>query len=247
MEFRFSITASAAYAQGLATGEAWQAWADTPVLPVGDEPPALPEMPPMMRRRLGPLGRMAAQVAYRCQGDHRQMPVVFASRYGDADRSLGLLRALAQDESVSPTDFGLAVHNGIGAQYSIARGDHSNFLSVAAGASSAAAGLIESVALLEDGADEVMLVNYDAPLPGEYARFHDEPACCYAWALRLAKPEHAPAPCFDLRVGPVDPATLEQGRDDLPFGLDVWRFLLSGDALLCRQADGRMWTWHRHA
>jgi hypothetical protein len=247
MELRFSITDYAAYSPGLDSSQAWQEWARAPHLPCGNTPPELTEMPAMMRRRLGPLGRMAAQAAYRCQTNRSGMPVVFASRYGDAARSLGLLRSLAVDGIVSPTDFGLSVHNGIGAQYSIARGDQSNFISVAAGAASAAAGLIESVALLEDGADEVMLVCYDAPLPDAYARFHDEPAGYHAWALRLTRPGAMEGVQFGLTVGPANQTEPECGMSQLPFGLDIFRFFLSGDPLLRRRADGRTWTWRRHA
>ena len=170
------------------------------------------------------------------------MPVVFASRYGDAGRALELLAELARGEPVSPAMFSLSVHNAVSGMYSIARSDRTQHLAVAAGAASAAAALIEALALLADGAPEVMVVCYDAPLPGAYAQFHDEPVAAYAWAWRVACPA-ANAPCIELRI--CEPAVHEPAAA-LPFGLDMLRFALSSDAALTRQADGICWTWQRH-
>lgn len=242
MEIQFAINAWAAYAPGLATPSQWQGWASQPRLPRGDDPPAVAQMPPMLRRRLGPLGRMAAQAAYDCHGANSGIPVIFASRYGDAARSLALLRDFSLGEMVSPADFALAVHNAIGAMYSIARRDTSNFSAIAGGAASAAAALVEAVALLHDGAPEVLLVCYDAALPGDYAAFADEPAAAYAWAWRIGKPQpHQPWLTLACRA-----ANDEAAPHPLPFGLDVLRFCLSRDARLQRVCDGVAWEWRRH-
>jgi hypothetical protein len=171
------------------------------------------------------------------------LPTVFASRYGDAERSISLLGALALDEPLSPTAFGLSVHNAIGATHAIAEGDRSHQIAVAGGAASAAAGLVEAVALLHDGAPEALLVCYDAPLPGEYAVFADEPPSTYAWAWRLRRPAAGQA---HLAVS-ADAAEAADGDEDaeLPFGLDVLRFALSNDAQWQRCSGGSRWTWRR--
>jgi hypothetical protein len=243
VKIAFVIKAWAAFAPGLTSQEHWHAWAAAPTLPAGSDVPGLAEMPAMARRRLDPMGRMAVQVAWWCQGDDLGMPVVFASRYGDAARSLDMLGGLVRGEPVSPTAFGLSVHNAIGAQYSIARGDRANQLSVAAGSASAAAALVEAAALLNDGAPEVMVVCYDAPLPGAYAGFHDEPAATYAWAWRVARPA-ANEPHLELSAG--DDAPVPPTPPALPFGLDVLRFALSRDTALQRTADHTCWTLRRH-
>lgn len=246
MGMNFAINGWAACAAGLSQPAQWQAWAAAPRLPEPDGADApLPQMPPMLRRRLAPLGRMAAQVAWQCQQEALGMPVVFASRYGDAARALRLLKEFAADAAMSPSDFALSVHNAIGAMYSIARTDMSAYSSVAAGAASAAAGLVEAAALLADGAPEVLLVCYDAPLPGEYAAFEDEPSCTYAWAWRVG-PVQAGQPHFSLAWSPceVEGDTV----DGLPFGLDVLRFSIDGgQQSFSRASQGTCWTWSRHA
>lgn len=244
MELRYRLNSWAACAPGLTLPAQWSAWAAAPWLPAGDDLPPLAQMPALLRRRLGPLGRTALQAAYWCQ-QAPGIPVVFASRYGDADRSVALLADLACGEPLSPTAFGLSVHNAIGAQYSIARADRSNYTAVAAGASSAGAALIEAAGLLADGAGEVMVVCYEAPLPGAYAAFDDEPACRYAWAWRLALPPADDDAAIAFGAGPV-PAGAAAGPASLPYGLDLLRAALAGLPQWQRDADGRRWTWRQH-
>ena len=200
----------------------------------------------MSRRRLNPLGRMAAQVAYDLAGptadEGTGTPILYASRYGDATRSLALLSDLARHEPISPTAFGLSVHNAIGAMVSIARADRAHHSALAGGASSAGTALIEAAGLLADGAPEVIVVHYDAPLPGDYAAFGDEPATAYAWAWKVARPV-AGEPHLRLTLTPED-ALPAEGR--LPFGLGLLRFGLGGQPAWSARADGQHWQWSRH-
>ncbi len=201
----------------------------------------------MERRRLSLLGKTALQAAYWCAEGLADAPVVMASRYGDAGRSLALLAEQARDQPLSPTAFGLSVHNAIGALYSISRADRGNHVSVSAGAASAAAAVVEAVALLHDGADDVLIVCYDAPLPEPYAAFDDAAACRYAWAWRVALPQAGDQCRFELSVEACTASQPVSAQHRLPFGLDVLRFMLSGDPELRRDDDDRVWTWRRHA
>src|SRR5690606_4859380 len=152
--------------------------------------PSLEDFPPMHRRRLNRLGKMAAAVATQASEgvDTHALPIVWASRYGDAHRSLEMIGARARGEPISPTAFAVSVHNGIGAQYSIAKRVTQNATSLSAGLRSAKAGLLEALSLLSDGHEQVLLVHYDAPLPGAYQQYHDAPMADYAWAIRICRP-----------------------------------------------------------
>lgn len=243
MGMRFAIEDWAAAAPGLAARPQWLDWVRAPWRPAGALEARLEEMPAMQRRRLNPLGRAAAQVAWQTHTPAAGLPVVLASGYGDAQRCLQLLKNFAAGEPASPTDFALSVHNAIGAMYSIARGDQAAYASVAAGPASAAAGLVEAGALLADGAREVLLVCYDAPLQDEYAAFDGAASCPYAWAWRV-RAAAANEPHLELHW------QADEGADTegvLPFGLDALRFAVSNDERWARVAGGTRWTWSRHA
>lgn len=244
MAFEFGIRAWAACAAGLQTGEAWRAWSAAPWLPAGQDIPPLGAMAPMLRRRVNALGRTALHPAYACEPAVPDVPAVFASRHGDTQRCFDMLSELAAGQPLSPTAFGLSVHNAVGALFSIDRADASNLQAVAAGRDTVEAAVIEACCLLADGAEEVMLVDYDAPLPEAYAAFADEPGCLYGWCWRIGRPR-AGEPSFSLapeamRAEPLPPFP------QLPHGLEVLRFMLSGEPELCYRGERAMWRWRRH-
>ena len=237
MEAVFSVEAWSAFAPGLDGDAAWLAWSRAPWLPHGDDVPALQEMAPMQRRRVERLGRAALQVAWRCQPDDQSdIPLVFATRHGDIGRTQLMLSELARDQALSPTQFGLSTHNAIPAQYGIARGLIGNYVVVSAGTASAEAAVIEAQALLADGAPAVLVTVFDGPTPEDFAHFRDEPEAWYAWAWRVV-PARDGLPTFSLRPGAPEPP------GDLPHGLEVLRFFLSGEHAL-PGAGGSGWMRH---
>lgn len=240
MTARFQLEHWSAWAPGLATDADWRGWFADPQVPVGEPTPPLAEMPAMMRRRIDPLGRVALQAAYRAQGEQPTGPVVFASRWGEIGRSVGLLEELAREQPLSPTAFSLSVHNAVGALYSIARKDQANYQAIAAGEHTAEAAFAEALGLLADGAPRVLIVFFEAPLPERYAAFQPggELVFPHAWAALVA-PAAAGAAAFALE--PAAHAT--EAPSAIPAGLRPLRFLLGEAAELRR---GR-WRWSRHA
>jgi len=237
MDAVFSVEAWSAFAPGLDDAAAWSAWARAPWLPHGDDVPALVEMAPMQRRRVERLGRAALQVAWRCQGDdQRDIPLVFATRHGDLSRTHQMLAELARDQPLSPTQFGLSTHNAIPAQYSIARVLIGHYSVVSAGAASVEAAIVEAQALLADGAPAVLVTVFDAPTPGDFAHYRDEPEAWYAWAWRVV-PARDGLPTFSLQPGMAKASAI------LPHGLEVLRFFLAGEPELTG-GDGGGWTRH---
>jgi hypothetical protein len=246
----FGIRAWSACAPGLHAREDWLAWSANAWLPLGDEIPPLRDMDPMLRRRVGPLGRATLHAAFGAHGESRQAPAVFASRHGEVQRSWLLLNELAEDQPLSPTSFGLSVHNAIGALYSMGCGHRASIQSIAAGAQTVEAAVVEAVALLADGAGEVLLVCSEAPLPPAYACFADEPECLYGWAWRLTRPV-AGEPWYSLsREDNHAACGLEtpggEAARTLPHGLQVLRFMLNAEPLLRYGVGDGTWNWRRH-
>lgn len=239
----FSIAADAAWAPGVETSDAWLAWSEGKCRIEAGSEPRLAAMPPMLRRRTGVLAKMALEVAYQCLGDRRDVPTVFCSRHGEAQRSVDLLSDLARGEPLSPTSFGMSVHNAAGGLFSIARADQANNIALSAGRSGIEHAVIEACGLLQDGAPEVLLVVYDCPLPSAYAQFRDEDEQPYAWAW-LIQPAGADAVSLSWTAADETEAAPMGG---LPAGLEILRFHLRRDRMLERHCGPHRWRWVRDA
>jgi hypothetical protein len=239
----FSIISHAAWAPGLETDEAWLSWAEEGQTIIGHGEAPVREMAPLLRRRAGFLNRMALEVAYRCLGSARDVPTIFASRHGEASRSVQLLLDLVAGQPISPASFGLSVHNATGGLFSIARHDHANDIALAAGQSTVEHAVIEACGLLAEGESRVLVVVYDGPLPAVYAAFQDCPEQPFAWAWLMQAPGDT---VFSLAWA-ADLQNESHRAAELPPGLEVLRFYLRKDASLERTCDRRRWLWCRDA
>lgn len=233
MGLDFDILNWSAWAPGLTTRAAWEAWAKAPTTPVGAETPPLTEVPAMQRRRVEKLGRLAVQVAQWVQQDARGVPLVFASRHGDAPRSVDLLTSLARHEPLSPASFALSVHNAIGGQYSIIRQDVSNVVAVANGLLTPEAGLLEALTL----APESLLVVYEASPHPVHAPYYPEGASdyAYAWHVKRGGP-------FSLHSGAAPGVKSDVA---LPHALRILHFVLSGAAAYAVNDGLTSYVWRR--
>jgi hypothetical protein len=182
---------------------------------------------------------MALEVAYKCLGSHSDVPVVFASRHGDTSRVIDLLLDLARSSSLSPTSFGLSVHNAIGGLFSIARSDRAGMMALAGGNSTIEYAVLEACSLLHEGAGLVLLVAYDCPLPPIYAVFAESNEQPYAWAWLMRPPSDKFLTLCCSTCDVNSPETAD------PPGLEVLRFYLRQDSRLERYSGGRKWLWTR--
>jgi hypothetical protein len=177
--------------------------------------------------------------------DLDDQPTVYASRYGETSRCLELLAEQARGNPLSPTAFGLSVHNAIGAMIALTRGDRRNSSAIAAGRATAAAGVAEALGLLEDGAARASLIVYDAPLPADYAQFQDEPCAHFAFAWNLRRPR-AGERALHLEWRAAD-GTAAPAHPHLPASLQALWFGLSDARELTQAVGGRHCTWSRDA
>jgi hypothetical protein len=237
---RFAVDHWAAWAPTLVEKAAWMTWFDAPYLVPLEGSPELAQVPPMARRRIERLGKMAMQVAYLGLDDTSNCPVVFASRYGEIKRSIELIGQLIDQQPMSPTAFGMSVHNAIAAQFSIARGDTAPYTAIAAGAETTEAAFIEAVGLLAEGEREVLVVYYDEPLPELFASFGDEDNFPRAWACRLVHAETGGVSLTpESECGAIN-------QTELAPDLAALRFLLSTENCYRNTVGSRTWRWQRH-
>ena len=160
---------------------AWQSWSSS----ISEQPDSS-QIPSMLRRRLSPLGRAAFSVIEPLVNQYGAMPLVYASRHGECNRTLGLLQDLANNELISPTAFGLSVHNANAGLYSIHRQLTTNITALSGGAYTLLAGLLETLGIAHQVNGKVLCVFCDEPLPALYQAHVDQPQHMFALALVVA-------------------------------------------------------------
>ncbi|BED91156.1 hypothetical protein PspMM1_36240 [Pseudoalteromonas sp. MM1] len=143
-----------------------------------------------------PFVKMVLHSAHQVTNDkgYENMPVVFSSRHGDFHKTANLLSELAQQQLLSPTGFGLSVHNAAIGMYSIISGNTQPMNAIAAGKDSFACALIEAyIKLVEYKQPHILLVHTDESLPEPYTTFVDEAQITHSIALviRLATEKEA--------------------------------------------------------
>ncbi|WP_417067230.1 beta-ketoacyl synthase chain length factor [Niveibacterium terrae] len=231
----FSLHEWSAWAPGLESVAAWKSWSAHPFSIPCDGEPALPGVPPMLRRRADRFGRMALRVACDVLGAARGVPVVFVSRHGSLGRSAALLGDLAAAVPLSPASFASSVHNASTGLLGIARADTAPCAALAAGDARIAAMLAEVIAFLSDGHPRVLGVLCDEPPPELYQRYiaTDEPPL--AWAGMFGAPS-AEGENMSFSAGAAE---LAPGNPSL-----AWiKWLLSEDAEFGCPGTGAVSGW----
>ena len=220
------------------------AWSPEPLFPPGQGAfldiasgaPDVAFVEPLLRRRLGPLGRAMLHVAGRVTAGLGPMRSVFASRHGDVARTMPMLEDLAREFPTSPAHFSLNVHNAVAGLWSIAQQDASPSVSLAAGAETFGWGLLEAFSLWqEDPGAAVLFVYGEDPLPEVFQGFVDQVSPLHAVALLLGAPA-----THHLQV------TRSAGTGEtcpLPQSLQGLRALHTGQAEGPWDAGSGTWQW----
>lgn len=253
-----------AWAPGLEGPDAWGAAARLPVFGLSEGACAAPDavepkapavlVPPMLRRRLSPLGRALAEVLAPLAAEAPDAPWVYASRWGDAGLAVELLEAVVEGEPLSPAKFAVSVHNGPASLLSIALGHRGNLTALSGGPFSAEAAFASAVGLLTEH-EHVILTVAEAKPPQAFAA----PGVTHAWGLLLGREEETTDPAEWRRRrarGPFcalttraltqderpDPRLETTGGE--PAGLEVFRWLLADDEPALTRLDRHAaWVW----
>lgn len=134
--------------------------------------PALEQIPAMQRRRLSGISRMALNSAMLCLNHTHVDYIVWASQYGDEQKTIQILQDVLQDLTPSPTQFSTSVHNAVAGLYSILCQDATVSTSLCAPWSTA---LLEAYAYLKIHAPQgkALVVYYDEALPDIYQEYEN--------------------------------------------------------------------------
>ncbi|NRA40351.1 MAG: beta-ketoacyl synthase chain length factor [Planctomycetes bacterium] len=233
---------------------AQQSWEDlfsgTSARPAEDILPGIEDIPPMLRRRLSGLGKMALAVAMPLFAKTEAVPCVLCSRHGELSRTVQLLQSIAEHEPLSPMHFSLSVHNAIGGVASIARKDTSAVTAMASHDGDVAIALLEAQMILtEQGHDHVVCIVYDESLPDVY---HKSPAIknmlpqqAYAVAFLLSRRIfHADGVCnIALSICEKDDDAHECQHE--PSAISLLRFMCGDmESVVCNTAR-HAWHWQK--
>mgnify|MGYP006181369343 FL=1 len=148
---------------------------------------ALEAIPAMQRRRLSSLAKMALHSALVSLDGQPVDYIVWASKFGDEEKTLSILQDVLKAQVPSPTQFSTSVHNAIAGLYSILCQDHTPSTSLSCEWTEA---LIEAYALLKSQprGKRVLVIAYDQALPKLYADAHDFPAYALSTIVSLEHP-----------------------------------------------------------
>ena len=129
-------------------------------------------IPPMQRRRMSHLSKLAVQTSLMVTQDHQIDYGVFSSRHGELFRSAQLIQNILQGEDASPMAFSQSVHNTASGLFTIIGKRTIPVTSISATADSFHNALIEACAYIENNpSSKVLVVDFDEPLPELYQQY----------------------------------------------------------------------------
>ena len=160
-------------------------------------------VPPLDRRRLTGVERAALSVAWHVKSD-AELPVVFASRWGEIGVTVKLMKQFHADGEMSPAGFSASVHNAAPGAFSLLTKNHAPYTAIAARERSLEAGLLETLALRR----EAIFVYAEEATPEFYLPAFGDPQPACAVALRVTESPEAPF-SVDFRHADLPPSTFE--------------------------------------
>jgi Beta-ketoacyl synthase, N-terminal domain len=213
----------------------WESW------PSGHGAEKTKAIPPLLRRRVTPIGQQALSVAWHLP-ETAGARLILSSRHGEFSRTTSLLEAVTSRSDLSPADFTLSVHHALIGLLSIVHKNHRGHTAVASGKESFCLGLLEAIACLKENPDElVVLIHFDDLLPGPFAEFNETGEQPMALALALSATGEGETIQIDFQP------TSANEKPSASHAQDFLDFLTSGLIEGLSVGEQRQWRWARHA
>jgi hypothetical protein len=199
--------------------------------------PDVAAIPPMQRRRMSRLSKMAISAALDVAADLAVDYSIFCSQHGEIVRTRQILSSISEDTEISPTAFAQSVHNTSSGLFTIFEKSNAPSTSVASGANTFACGWMDAQAYLGSNPDHtVLLVDFDEVIPGEYQGYIDQVHGDHALALLLVAADQGGIGVEQVPCGDVSP---------LPQGPQFLAWLQSEEVSLRLSAERQAWQWRR--
>ncbi|GAB2949283.1 beta-ketoacyl synthase chain length factor [Hafnia psychrotolerans] len=241
MKLTLNITDWQAMAPGLADRDEWLLWAEQHPARV-DHTLALAkcsQLPMMTARRLSSGSRLAVECGLAILRRQPVDAIVYTSRHGELERNYRILVALATEQSLSPTDFAMSVHNSAVGNLTIAAKQPLVSSSVSAGVDTFQQGLCEVLAMHQAGYSRVLMVDFDGLIPEFYHEIIPPAMPRYPFAMALLiEPGNA------LRCETV-PLLQPASEPDLPQSLQFLHHWLGNKTSFTVTGERFGWQWNR--
>ena len=125
--------------------------------------------PRPLPRRMSRLSKMCLQcvveLVQECGAHILQLPVVYASRHGELDRTHSLFEEWRDYGEMSPAGFSLSVHNATASLLGLASHNRNSSTTLAAGPDSLAMGVLEAAMICRGGTDCLLMYGDTHPAP----------------------------------------------------------------------------------
>lgn len=136
-------------------------------------------IPPMARRRMSILEKVAISLASKIAPETPDYRVVFASQFGEWDQTIKLIKQFFTDSEMSPAGFSNSVHNAALGHLSLLTKNHNSYTSIAAGLDTLEIGLLESITTKTP----TLFIYAEETAPNEYQHMFETPIKSHGCAL----------------------------------------------------------------
>lgn len=242
----------AAWRPGLFAKEDWKSFFASGKIDPNRPDPEVPDIPPLLRRRMTRTSRMSAAAAFACLNQTRtsaqEAPIVFSSRHGEMGALVEILDALARGEGVSPTAFSHSVHHTTASAFSIATGNTRELRSVAGCDGTFSYGFLDSLGLLnKKDNSRVLLLSSDDEVPEMFNQLMGSRGTPHAVALVLAREgERQGIPLrFHFQTDKFPATPRPDSTIVTTDALDFVQWLESSSPSFTLSRGGIQWVWTR--
>ncbi|ACX90255.1 beta-ketoacyl synthase chain length factor [Pectobacterium parmentieri] len=240
MRLAFSIIDWQASAPGLSGTDDWLNWSLMSAAIDAEQPlDKCRHLPMMMARRLHQGSRLAVDSGLALLRRQAVDAIVFTSRHGELERNLSILKALSENENISPTDFAMSVHNAAVGSLTITAKKPLVSTSIAAGIDSFQQGLVEVKALQAAGYRTILLVDFDGAIPDFYHPHVPAEMPRYPYAVALLLGDGDEVVCESR-------PQVERHDGGVPQSLLFLHAFLAKKTCFSLPGERVDWTWERH-